>query len=431
MKISKNPNLTATPTLDGCKFWKSRKKPNLTPIQFRCVSKLLNCINKFGRKHFTSRSSDTSSTNPNMMIIDSLPSLPFDLITEILSRLPVKFLLQLRCVCKSWNSLISNHPNFAKKHLTHSTTYSICSLGFTYPGTLTIFPPNFFFDTTVSTNVNTLPYDSYNSYRGREIVGSCNGILCLAYMEFILLWNPSIRKIQELPLLPNPHYPIEMYISYAFGYHSVTDTYKVVVVSRNKSVKVNTLGTKIWKNIDHFPFATLPDHKSGIYVSGTINWLVSPDPSTPPHFFVSLDLGNESYQKLLLPDYGEVDADFFSTLALGVFRDCLCTISRHEHCVWLMKEYGKKESWTKLFTISFKQRPCMQYSLNKVVYVFEDGQVLLQCKMPYVPTKLILYDPRIATFEFVSFENSLVDNLDVSKYGGPEVCIESLISPCS
>jgi len=48
--------------------------------------------------------------------------LPFDLVTKILCWLPVKHLLQLRCVCKSWNSLISNDSNFARKHLRFSTS---------------------------------------------------------------------------------------------------------------------------------------------------------------------------------------------------------------------------------------------------------------------------------------------------------------------
>ncbi|MCI32976.1 F-box/kelch-repeat protein, partial [Trifolium medium] len=59
----------------------------------------------------------------------SLPTLPFDLIIEILSRLPVKLLLQFRCVCKSWKSLISD-PKFAKKHLSHSTTHSLHCLSY-------------------------------------------------------------------------------------------------------------------------------------------------------------------------------------------------------------------------------------------------------------------------------------------------------------
>lgn len=50
-----------------------------------------------------------------------LPTLTFDLIEEILCMLPVKLLLQLWCLCKSFNSLISD-PKFAKKHLRLSTT---------------------------------------------------------------------------------------------------------------------------------------------------------------------------------------------------------------------------------------------------------------------------------------------------------------------
>lgn len=106
------------------------------------------------------------------------------------------------------------------------------------------------------------------------------------------------------------------------------------------------------------------------------------------------------------------------------------------HDVWLMKEYGNKESWTKLFTISYLKDPSMRYSLTKVVYVYEDGQLLLQIKRPFVRPQLIVYDPRmIGTFQFVplekSFNGSRFFDLDVSRYGGIVDCIESLISPCS
>ncbi|XP_058775511.1 F-box/kelch-repeat protein At3g23880-like [Vicia villosa] len=235
-------------------------------------------------------------------------------------------------------------------------------------------------------------------------------------------------------------------MSYGFGYHSVAADhyYKVVVVlwkgccgAPKTQVKLNTLGTNIWKNIDEFPFGTVPHpKKSGKYVSGTINWLASSRHRSSPHFIVSLDLGNESYQKLLLPpDYAEVNTNSFLALTLDVFRDCLCIISGHDHDVWLMKEYGKKESWTKLFTISYKQDPSLSFFLEKVIYVFEDGQVLLQIKMPFFRPQLIVYHPRIATFKFVTFPKSFCDSrsgvLDVSKYGGLVVCIDSLISPCS
>ena len=45
--------------------------------------------------------------------------LPNDLIIEVLSFSNVKSLTQMKCVCKSWNSIISD-PKFAKLHLKQS-----------------------------------------------------------------------------------------------------------------------------------------------------------------------------------------------------------------------------------------------------------------------------------------------------------------------
>ncbi|AES88333.1 F-box-like protein [Medicago truncatula] len=42
---------------------------------------------------------------------DETVFLPDELVTEVLSFFDVKFLMQMRCVCKSWKSIISN-PNF-------------------------------------------------------------------------------------------------------------------------------------------------------------------------------------------------------------------------------------------------------------------------------------------------------------------------------
>ncbi|MCH90873.1 F-box/kelch-repeat protein [Trifolium medium] len=101
----------------------------------------------------------------------SLPTLPFDLISEILYRLPVKLLLQLQCVCKSWKSLISD-PNFAKKHLRKSTPrhhLMIKQTKFSFPNSLK---------------------KKYGTPSG---VCSYDGILCfVASKGSFVLWNPSI-----------------------------------------------------------------------------------------------------------------------------------------------------------------------------------------------------------------------------------------------
>ncbi|GAU42677.1 hypothetical protein TSUD_131050 [Trifolium subterraneum] len=169
--------------------------------------------------------------SPSLSSVDYLhaPSLPLDLVEEeILTRLPVKLHFQIRCVCKSWNSLISD-PKFAKKHPVMSTTsrlYFLSSAHLIRRNMITSSPLQCVF-TTVSTK---LEYPQNNIEY--VIVGSCNGILCVAsqYTSCIQLWNPSIRKVKELPPFEEPPYPLDRHI-YGFGYDFVTDNYKVVVIS--------------------------------------------------------------------------------------------------------------------------------------------------------------------------------------------------------
>jgi F-box interacting protein len=209
---------------------------------------------------------------------------------------------------------------------------------------------------------------------------------------------------------------------YGFGYDAVSNDYKVVVVLKHTvnfvdshELKVHTLGTNVWKSIQKFPFDYAARQPSGNFMHGTINWLVSYENKNP--HIVSLDLENESCKEILLPaDYGVVDA--YKYLELGVLRDSLCIVIGHD--VWVMKEHGNQNSWTKLFTIScMRDFPKSHATCTfKVLHMFEDGQVLLKHGNRST-WKLIFYNSRNGTFKFTKVENTF------------EVCIESLISPCS
>ena len=114
-----------------------------------------------------------------------LPTLPFDLVAESLCRLPVKLLLQLQCLCKSWNSLITDHK-FVKKHLSLSTTrclHCVSFTGFPYLYVLKSYPLGPVLN-NLTTNITEYEYSPYNFHgdhprlRVNCFVGSCNGILC-------------------------------------------------------------------------------------------------------------------------------------------------------------------------------------------------------------------------------------------------------------
>jgi hypothetical protein len=138
--------------------------------------------------------------------------------------------------------------------------------------------------------------------------------------------------------------------------------------------------------------------------------------------FDSFDLGKKSYQKVLLPDHRKEDV---TILYLSVPRDCLC--STYGHDIWIMKIYENKESWTKLFSVSYIWDPSYKwYYLTKAFYMFEDRQVLLILQSSGEwSLKLIVYDPRIGTFKFQ--DKSIYDTISPCT----KFCIESLISHCS
>ncbi|RHN54039.1 putative F-box associated interaction domain-containing protein [Medicago truncatula] len=168
-----------------------------------------------------------------------------------------------------------------------------------------------------------------------------------------------------------------------FFYITIDLMIVVVVAVRKTQVMVHTLGTDSWRLIQDFPSLITGTTylKSGKFVSGTINWLVCRGDWS----IVSLDLRTVSYQQILPPDYGEEKFTF----KLGVSRDCLCILGDHVSQrvsdVWLMKEFENRESWTKL--VSFHSDH--YYSINKVLYIFVDDQLLLEV----MKLGLVVYDP--------------------------------------
>jgi len=366
-----------------------------------------------------------------------LPTLPFDLVAETLCRLPVKLLIQLRCLCKSFISLVSD-PKFAKKHLRMSNTHHRLMVSSTNDfDELVLFDSPIPSDSpTFTINQTQLRYPDCLKieYTSPLFSRSCDGIICFTMFNNRvvsppILWNPSIRAFKILPPLDN-----KSPSAYSFGYDHCIDKYKIVAVSlvedenqvnvgNRKEVSVHTLGTDTWRRIPDFPYCSRFFCWYGIFVSGTINWLPIVDVSSS-RFLVSLDLEKESFQKLSLPDF-EKDP---SKTTLGVLRDCLCIFARVDMLldVWAMKEYGNKESWTRLYRVPHMEHRglCNYY---RALYISDDEQLLMDfAKLDlYKSKKLVVYDSKDGTLEIPEIQNIGGGWMD------PKVYIESLISPCS
>ncbi|XP_039687806.1 putative F-box protein At1g47790 [Medicago truncatula] len=282
-----------------------------------------------------------------------LPTLPFDLVAEILCRIPVKLLIQLRCLCKCFNSLISD-PKFAEKHLRLSTKHRhlmLCSWNNPYYKFFVYdFPIHSVFSTSSVTQTQlTYPISLKSTYGAPLAVCSCAGILCLTMRQgSAVLWNPFIGMFKILPTLNNrvPFYPL-----YSFGY----------------------------------------DQK-------------------------------ESYQYISQP------VSEMSLYTLGVLKDCLffsaSNIGDMFLGIWVMMEYGNKESWAKLYHVPFMVDPGLGVFIE-VLHVYEDDQLLLDFyELGSNEKKLVVYGSKTGTFKIHKIQNA-------DRRTDSEVFLGSLISPCS
>ncbi|AES87590.1 F-box protein interaction domain protein [Medicago truncatula] len=311
--------------------------------------------------------------------------LPSELMTKILSLLPVKPLMRFRCVNKFYNTLISD-PHFIQMHLKNSARN---------PNLMVIARQHNFnsFDENVlnlpislllENSLSTVPYDPYYRLKNENphcpwlFAGSCNGLICLcldidtSHGSRLCLWNPATRTKSEFDLASQ-----ECFV-FAFGYDNLNGNYKVIafdikVKSGNARsvVKVFSMRDNCWRNIQCFPVLPLymfVSTQNGVYFSSTVNWLALQDyfgldyfhlnysSITPEKYVIlSLDLSTETYTQLLLPrGFNKVSRH---QPKLAVLMDCLCFGHDYEETyfvIWQMKDFGVQSSWIQLFKITYQ-----------------------------------------------------------------------------
>lgn len=315
---------------------------------------------------------------------NSIERLNEELIFEILSRLPVKFVAQSKCVSKRWCSLISE-PKFAKIQLQRATIGNPTSIQRIIKGgylqTINYEPLDDGEHDRLMVQLNppeTDPYDyetvdvgEYNStivqlhtprkdpYDWFMLVGSCDGLVCLSCDGGYMLYNPTTRQSR---IIPKSNLIIQDFdtVFHGFGYDPATDDYKILqgvyVISgdgyKEAAMEIFALKPSSWRRIPNGRVAA--PYESGIYLNGAVHWLEEPGiHSKRVCKIVSFDLAEEKFMEVLpLPD---VDPDV-RLGRLGVHGARLFTYELEwDYCkAWVMNEYGKKESWTELFNVSIE-----------------------------------------------------------------------------
>ncbi|XP_049406056.1 F-box/kelch-repeat protein At3g23880-like [Solanum stenotomum] len=347
--------------------------------------------------------------------------LPTEIITEILLRLPVKLLLKFRSVSKSWLGLISSHK-FVNTHLNISSNnkaFHRLILGFGPPeNNLKDCSVNSLFYDNVTRAID-LDYPPKKSYQSIKVVGSVNGVICVAIeQKDLFMWNPSIRKLKKMPSSRTGSFYM-----YGFGYDELHDDYKVVDITLNVGDdnsyynvgKMYSLNNNSWKHLDDLQIA-MSFNNSGMLVNVKLHWAITNKYSGYYNdcvIFV-VDLANGRWEEMENPCYGEGNFDFMPYLGvLGNDLSMICHPLMTHVDVWVMKEYGDKESWTKMFNIR-----CVGYSFFGPHFcISSEGEILFKNG-----SNIIICNPKDDSMQFQEVTNcgQLVD---------AKLYIESLVWP--
>ncbi|CAI9109341.1 OLC1v1009145C1 [Oldenlandia corymbosa var. corymbosa] len=296
-----------------------------------------------------------------------LSNLPEDLLTEVLVRLSAESLWKLRRVSKSWRALIES-KSFEKLHLIRgqsspSQPDRALKLMFHGDGIGPIGSVHGFDDssyvvaefdslaklesTKVQIRLPCIRLRGRKCYTG-QLRGSRNGLICVSYESFspdghelgVVLWNPSINSYWRLRDSPvsldwNPENHTDVVTSYGFGYDEIRDDYKLGV-SHEEPFLIRSV----------MPWGS---HRSGVQVNHALHWILFEDGCDDEKVIVAFDLRTDKFHLVPLPPSCAQSSE--DNWELGVLDGCLSFTrksgERSSSCLWIMKEYGAKDSWTR------------------------------------------------------------------------------------
>ncbi|XP_050379857.1 F-box protein At3g07870-like [Argentina anserina] len=285
-------------------------------------------------------------------------------------------LIQCWRVCKIWRYLLSD-PLFSKTLISRTPC---CLLVNGFKG-------HFLVDLNQKTsgeyNVGVVRLTGCSK---AVTVGSCNGFVC-RYNAILLettgefsVYNPMTGE--QLWVVPSE----AEYNSFGFGYSPINSAYKIVLfqlsvgeVTKPFVTTVMTVGSGIWRCVKHaLVFRSCRVIQSEwIYLNGFLHSICKGHDGT--HSIIAFDVESERFQRLLLPQEFPIDPKARLISAVGVSEGRLyVTIASHNKMVvWIMKDYGIKESWTRDFEIRDDSHHQLKFCklLN-----YTQGRALLLCE---------------------------------------------------
>ncbi|KAK7411983.1 hypothetical protein VNO78_03428 [Psophocarpus tetragonolobus] len=288
-----------------------------------------------------------------------------------------KWCLDIRgCVNKLWLSLISD-PKFGVSHydLAIGPSHRLLLV------TNHIFAESLDIDDTSKAVRFILPPISPPSHGEQrdhadlqkpEVLGACRGLILLYYDKSsdLILWNPSISFHK---LLPNFDYGLTLMFLYGFWYDKSSDDYLLILIgglydsraydsdydSENDDkyqayYQIFSFKTASYDMDDFFySYESLGERfRVGTLFNEALHWIVYSQDKLIPVILV-FDVIQRSFSEISLVDH--FTGEKYEITCLRVVRGCLgvefLVRSTSEDEIWVMEEYKRESSWTKITVV--------------------------------------------------------------------------------
>lgn len=202
-----------------------------------------------------------------------------------------------------------------------------------------------------------------------QVLGPCNGVFCLFDgKDGISLWNPATQHLRFLPQScvepPRNAFPFDTCVGFGFDFEA--NDYKVLVYKHMcfpssvtiAHAEVYSMGTNEWREVDvgeeFQATGNMPHSSSNPSIDGVFSWFEIDNHVEKVIF--SFDMSNEVFIKTQLPDYNGIPSKRVHG-SLASLKNSLAFIHyplggmSKSFDVWILGEYGVRESWTKQLSI--------------------------------------------------------------------------------
>ncbi|XP_059643037.1 putative F-box protein At3g16210 isoform X2 [Cornus florida] len=279
-----------------------------------------------------------SSTSFNGQVGKGVVDLPLEIISDILTRLPIESILACKLVCKNWYDL-TRDPAFVHLQLSRSPTRFVIDPALSRVA-------NDFYLLLLDAEepkVKRFPIER-KVLKGARIVCSCNGLLLITpdlKLNPVVIYNPITRQRMILPSLLDCKGKLRSHQA-GLGFDLSTGRYKVVqeyrkIRSESNRFVILSLGENSWRELSAPPGLLDWDWDGweSLFWNGALYWkMVKTDLQGNCNIgILGFDLSDEKFQIISFPKNFTSPGPAFDLLDL----DGRLTLVEHEYDTNMMK----------------------------------------------------------------------------------------------